>query len=514
VQLSRLRREAEVLASLNHPNVGAIFGLEEQDGTHALVLELVEGETLAQRLAAGRLSIDTALSIAQQIAGALRSAHDRGIVHRDLKPANIKVRDDGIVKVLDFGLAKSTALRAESNDASPTLDAGAVTEPGLVVGTPAYMAPEQVTGRAADKRCDIWAFGCVLFEMLAGRRPFEGKDVPQIFAAVLASDPDWSWLPPGVSPSIRALLRRCLARDPQARLGDLAAAQFVLEEQAALAAAVEVPGRSRATTVLVALGAALIAAALAAGAAWLAARPPPSRVVRTSLVTTPSTAPSFSDWAGVNVAISPDGTWLAYVGNQSTQLFVHPLDAIDSRAIVTTPAYLRNVFVSEHGDWLGYVENNFVLRKVPVAGGAPTTVLTMDGPSRGATWSTKRGIVFATGAAKTGLQQVSPDGGPVTVVTRPDASKGEVDHIFPQLLPDDRHVLFTIPAARGGLDASQIAVLDLETGKWKTVSPAATTLASCRAVTWCTPRAERCERSPSTRRGRRFTAPRSRWRRA
>jgi serine/threonine-protein kinase len=475
--LARLKREAQLLASLNHPHIAAIYGLAESDGTHALVLELIEGQTLAARLAAGPLPIEAALSIAGQIAEALSAAHERGIVHRDLKPANVKLRDDGVVKVLDFGIAKSMAPTDGHDPAAPTLTAAALTAPGGMVGTPAYMAPEQVSGRSADKRCDIWAFGCVLFEMLTGRRAFEGPDVADVLAAVLTRDPDWSLLPPQLPPSIRALLRRCLARDPHARLGDLAAAQFVLEEQPALSAAdsprltdAEKRPRRGAWARLAVVGAMLLTAVLAGGVVWLLTRTPPPRVVRSALLTAASAAPSLADTADVNVDIAPDGSWVAYIGNDARQLFVRALDATQPTAIVTTSAFLRGVFVSDDGLWLGYVENNFTLRKVAVAGGAPATVVVeLDGPSRGAAWSAERGIVFATAALESGLQRVDPSGGPVTVLTRPDRVRGEGDHVFPAFLPDHRHVLFTILPASGVLDTAQIAALDLENGAWKTI---------------------------------------------
>jgi serine/threonine-protein kinase len=474
--LARLKREAQLLASLNHPHIAAIYGLAESDGTHALVLELVEGDSLAARLAGGALSIEQALSIARQIAEALAAAHERGIVHRDLKPANVKLRDDGVVKVLDFGIAKSVPPPGDHDPSAPTITAAALTTPGGMVGTPAYMAPEQVSGRSADKRCDIWAFGCVLFEMLTGRRAFEGREIADVLAAVLTRDPDWSLLPPQLPPSIRALLRRCVARDPHARLGDLAAALFVLEEQAALATGDAPPFADRdkrprrgAWARFAVPGAMLLTAVLAGGAVWLLTRTPPPRVTRSALVMAPSAAPSFADPADVNVDIAPDGSWVAYVGNDATQLFVRALDAIQPTAIVTTPAYLRGVFVSDDGLWLGYVENNFTLRKVSVAGGAPATVVAMDGPSRGAAWSSERGIVFATATVDTGLQRVDPSGGSVTVLTKPDAGRGEGDHLFPAFLPDDRHVLFTILPASDVLDASQIGVLDLETGAWRAI---------------------------------------------
>src|SRR5881409_3562755 len=210
-RVSRFTREAQVLASLNHPCIAAIYGFEDSGETHALVLELVEGETLADRIARGPIPIDEALLIARQICEALEAAHEPGIIHRDLKPANIKITPDGVVKVLDFGLAKLTdPANAPASDLSPTITSPAMTQAGMILGTAAYMSPEQAKGRPADKRSDIWAFGCVLFEMLTGRRPFDGEDVTDVIVAVLSKEPDWTALPPRVPGSIRALIRRCL----------------------------------------------------------------------------------------------------------------------------------------------------------------------------------------------------------------------------------------------------------------------------------------------------------------
>src|SRR5262245_59143201 len=234
---ARFKREAQVLATLNHPNIAGIYGLEESDATRALVMELVEGPTLADRIAEGRLSIDDALPIARQIAAALEAAHDAGIVHRDLKPANIKVRDDGATKVLDFGLAKlmdpvGAALQGgPSATQSPTITSPAMmTGVGVILGTAAYMSPEQAKGRPADKRSDIWAFGCVLYEMLTGRRAFEGDDVSDTLAAVLRGQPDWMALPADVPEHIRLLLHRCLEKDRSKRVSDVGIAQFLMTE--------------------------------------------------------------------------------------------------------------------------------------------------------------------------------------------------------------------------------------------------------------------------------------------
>src|SRR5437764_2373432 len=219
-RFARFTREAHVLASLNHPHIGAIYGFEESEGVHALVLELVEGPTLADRLTHGPIPIDDALPIARQIADALGAAHDQGIVHRDLKPANIKLRPDGTVKVLDFGLAKMLEPVPASADAarSPTITSPALTRMGVILGTAAYMSPEQAKGRAADKRSDIWAFGCVLYEMLTGRRPFDGEDVSDTLAAVLRGEPDWTPLPRDLPPAIRLLVQHCLAKDRRQRV--------------------------------------------------------------------------------------------------------------------------------------------------------------------------------------------------------------------------------------------------------------------------------------------------------
>jgi len=237
-RLARFQREAQVLASLNHPNIAAIYGLEESDGVRALVLELVEGPTLADRIAQGTVPLDEALPIARQIAEALEAAHEHGVVHRDLKPANVKVRPDGTAKVLDFGLAKAmeTAPAAASLTESPTLSMAA-TQAGVILGTAAYMSPEQAKGRTADKRSDVWAFGCVLFEMLTGRRTFEGADVSEVLAGVIKSEPDWSGLPADTPTHIRTLLRRCLQKDPQRRLPHIGVARLEIDEGPAEATA-------------------------------------------------------------------------------------------------------------------------------------------------------------------------------------------------------------------------------------------------------------------------------------
>ena len=230
-RLARFTREAQILASLNHPNIAAIHGIEEAEGTRALVLELVEGPTLADRIAKGPIPVDEALPIAKQIAEALEAAHEAGVIHRDLKPANIKVREDGTVKVLDFGLAKALDPNPDADPSqSPTLTAAA-TQMGVILGTAAYMSPEQAKGRVADKRADVWAFGVVLFEMLTGRRTFEGNDVTEVMAGVIKSDPDWDALPAELSPAAATYLRRCLQKDPKDRIRDIGDVRLALEDR-------------------------------------------------------------------------------------------------------------------------------------------------------------------------------------------------------------------------------------------------------------------------------------------
>ena len=230
-RLARFQREAEVLAALNHPNIAAIYGLEKSEGTTALVMELVEGPTLADRIAQGAIPVDEALPIAKQIAEALEAAHEQGIIHRDLKPANIKLRPDGVVKVLDFGLAK--ALEPTGSDAltsqSPTITTPAMTQAGMILGTAAYMSPEQAKGRTVDKRSDVWAFGAVLYEMLSGKRAFAGRDVSEVLASVLAREPDWTLLPTGMSPVLGTYIRRCLHKDLKQRIGDVQSLRLALE---------------------------------------------------------------------------------------------------------------------------------------------------------------------------------------------------------------------------------------------------------------------------------------------
>jgi eukaryotic-like serine/threonine-protein kinase len=362
-RLGRFSREAQVLASLNHPNIGAIYHVEDAGGHPAIVMELVEGETLAARIALGSLPIDEALPIAKQIAEALGAAHDQGVIHRDLKPANIKVRPDGTVKVLDFGLAKlaQPAANEDSADvtASPTFTSPAMmTGVGVLLGTAAYMSPEQAKGREADKRSDIWAFGCVLYEMLTGRRTFDGEDLSDTLANVLRIDPDWSALPTQTPPPIRTLLQGCLWKDRRRRVADISTALFVLDNAASIAppdsvlSRAPLPRRQLWWRVAALTAVVLVAAAVATTLTWFAMRAAPPAIVRTTVTTSGSAALALQ---GVDrdVAITPDGSRIVYRGNK--QLLVRALNQLEPTAIVGV-GEPRGVFISPDGQWVGFFD--------------------------------------------------------------------------------------------------------------------------------------------------------------
>ena len=436
-------------------------------------MELVEGEDLSQRIARGAIPLDEALPIAKQIAEALEAAHDFGIIHRDLKPANIKVRSDGTVKVLDFGLAKATeptGAMSPSASTSPTLTSPAMmTEIGVILGTAAYMSPEQARGTAADRRVDLWAFGVVLWEMLTAKRPFEGATVSDTLASVLKTEPDWSALALTTPVAIRRLLRRCLEKDRKRRLDSAAAARLEVEEAMTTpsasdgaAAPLEPAPRSAWSHALPwALAVVFGIVALLVWAPWRSPTPP--RVMRATITTS---GPAALTLTGINhdLALSPDGTHVVYVGNNGTQIFVRALDALEPVAIASGSA-VRGPFVSPDGEWVGFSNNNS-LQKVAITGGPPITLTGSGGIPRGATWAGDDMIIFATGDQATGLQRVSAAGGTPEVLTRPDRAQGEADHVWPEALPGGHAVLFTITSDMAGLDTAQVAVYDLRTRKY------------------------------------------------
>jgi serine/threonine protein kinase/Tol biopolymer transport system component len=451
-RLARCEREARMLAALNHPHIAAIYGIEDDEGIHALVLELVDGETLAERIARGPLPVVHALEIARQIADALDAAHEKGIVHRDLKPANIKITSDGVVKVLDFGLAKLEAPVTEAGiSASPTVTVGG-THAGLIVGTAAYMSPEQARGLPVDKRTDIWAFGCVLYEMLTGRAVFARDTISDTLAAVLEREPDWTALPRQTSSRVRRTLQRCLEKDPKRRLRDIADATAELYETAA------------GETPPVAIGlhrgyGATLAAIVVAGLAfsvwsWRTSRESDQAtqtVTRTTIV-----LPDNQGLAGTGsaypLALSADGRRLAYVVEQDGQpmLYVRELAALEARLIPGT-AGARHPFFSPNGEWLGFFADG-ALQKVAVAGGVPLRICSAPGESLGGTWSANDTIVWASRGS--GLMSVSAGGG------MPQPVGDSAPAAWPEILPDGNTILFTTGTVAGNPNA--IAAISLD----------------------------------------------------
>ena len=459
-RLARFDREAQLLASLNHPNIAAIYGLEEK----ALILELVDGPTLADRIAQGALPIDEALPIARQIAEALEAAHEQGVIHRDLKPANIKLRGDGTVKVLDFGLAKmhepNIARTPSSPDLatlSPTVLSPAVTQVGLILGTAAYMSPEQAKGKPADRRADMWAFGCVLFEMLTGRRAFDGDDVTDFVVAVLSREPDWALLPPSTPPSIQRLLRRCLAKDRRQRLADAATARLELDDSSA-------PSSANRVTAVASRRAWLpwgvAAVAIVAAAVLLATRPtvPPAgaRAVRFDLRAPDGTTlpPGFSGYV-----VSPDGQRIAFEGvspGPRRSLWIRRLDAAAATEVPGTDG-ARIAAWSFDGASLAFVVGG-KLRRVDVAGGGAQTLT--DATNGGAAWGSSDVILYAVDE---GLRSISSSGGASTAVTTIDKPRGEVAHTSPHFLPDGRRFLYL--AVNADPNASRVVLASLDGGE-------------------------------------------------
>jgi hypothetical protein len=455
-RLARFQREAEVLASLNHSHIAAIYGLERSDGTTALVMELVEGPTLADRIAQGPIPVDETLPIAKQIAEALEAAHEQGIIHRDLKPANIKVRPDGTVKVLDFGLAKAMDPPASSPGVSqsPTITTPAMTQAGMVLGTAAYMSPEQAKGRTADKRSDVWAFGAVLFEMLTGARTFEGGNVADTLANVLKVEPNWASLPSGLSPTLLVYIKRSLHKDPRQRVPDIGAMRLALE------GAFETPGRVPAPTPgKSGLKGMVLAAALAAAATaaltWMLTRAEPGQVTRFGHQLR---AEAFTRIGRPSVAISRDGRRMVYVAND--QLYLRNLHEVEARPISGTTENPSSPVFSPDGEWVGFWSSDGNLKKILVGGSTPITLTATENPY-GVSWDLDDTIVY--GQAD-GIWRVSASGGgPDRLVT---AADGERVH-GPQLLPGGAAVLFAVTTAAGSTawDDGDIVVQTLDTGE-------------------------------------------------
>ena len=471
-RVTRFKREAQILATLNHPNIAAIYGLEESPGAQALVLELVDGQTLADRVAVGPISLEETLAIGRQVVEALEAAHEKGIIHRDIKPANIKISGNGVVKVLDFGLAKVWDGAPPGDlSGSPRLTSTDFAD-RTIMGTPAYMSPEQARCKPLDRRTDIWSFGCVLYEMLTGRAPFAGETISDTIAAILDREPDWNALPPTTPVSIRRLLRRCLEKDRKRRLDSAADARLEFDDAHASPAAILAPAGNTSNRVTrMAIAALASVAIIGTLAAWVLTRPAvmPVMLPARFAIVPPVAQPMNVSGPSRDLALSPNGRHLVYrfagTTTAGSPMMVRAIDRLDAQPLAGVGgAYAP--FISHDSQWIGFFANA-QLKKVSIAGGPVITLCEVSGTPLGATWGDDNTITFAT-TIPSGLWRVSASGGEPTVLTTPDGVQHEASHAFPSALPRGRGVLFTIATA-GQADRSQVAVLDLKTGQRKTL---------------------------------------------
>jgi hypothetical protein len=448
-RLARLQREAELLASLNHQNIATIYGLEEHDGTRFLVLELVEGPTLEERLLRGRIPVEEALTLALQLAQALEAAHDKGVIHRDLKPANIKIAPDKRIKVLDFGIAKALATAAGDDEETRAIEP---TRVGIVIGTPAYMSPEQARGEAVGVQTDIWSFGLLLFEMLTGASPFRRTTRAETVASVLGSQPDYAALPPDTPDVVRRLVQRCMERDLSRRMRHIGDVRILLEEA-------PVHGSSNVTVRPDVIGRRVAWASVGAGAVallgvilWFAGprgdRPASPVYVSVPFLEQPSSAPFGRRY----LAMSADGSTIAYAG--TTRLWIRRLDKNDPVSVAIGPT--SSPFFSPEGDWIG-VFGQTALLKVPVNGGTPVTLTAVSDRPAGGVWRSDGSIVFAT---TEGLYEMSANGGDRKMLAKPDRSRKESLYAWPQLLPGGQSILLTVISQEPSVPP-QTVVLDL-----------------------------------------------------
>ncbi len=481
-RLARFRREARVLASLQHPSIAGIFGLEEDAGRVFLTMELAAGTDLSELIARGPIAEDEVVDLARQLASGLEEAHEKGIVHRDLKPANVKIGEDGKVKILDFGLAR--ALTGETSaeediENSPTITA-AMTQGGMILGTAAYMSPEQARGRSVDRRADIWSFGVVLFEMLAGRRLFEGDTVSDTLASVLKDDVAWDHLPEETSPGIRRLLERCLERDPRRRLRDIGEARVFLEVGAAdaslLGSVASVVGslpddpdlgpthRRRGALVTMALAVAAAVAGTLVG--WqFVARPEAPPVYNMAMPVPPGAVYNFSTARPGPPRISPDGSMVVFAvreGSSQTVLHLRRLATPYSTPLTGTEEGLYP-FWSADSRTIGFGTVDGRLRRVPVAGGPPVTLC--DAANMKGSTTNADGVVLFAPAAGTGIHRVSSAGGTPVEITTVDQDAGHDSHRHPRFLPDGEHFLYLARSTGGQIDEHEIYLASLDGGE-------------------------------------------------
>ena len=484
-RIVRFEREAKMLAALNHPNIASLLSMEEAEGRHFLVMELVGGETLAEHLQRGPLPLTDALDVARQVGDALAEAHEQGIIHRDLKPANIKIRPDGTVKVLDFGLAKaldapgvkpaSGAIDTDSPTVLATrLPRGGVTDVsqmGVILGTAPYMSPEQAKGKAVDRRTDIWAFGCVLYELLTGKPTFAGETISESLAAIMRDEPDWGALPPDTPPSVIRLLRRCLIKDPKQRLSDIGVARLEIRDATSPAeAAASVPAAvapiapaRRTPPPWLPLAAGIVAgaaiAALVAAWVWPVPRPLPSLNLAVDW-------PADVEWVGASgtgLALSPDGTHVAYIarrGQETPGLHLRDLRSGEIRELPTAGVVI-NPFFSHDSTQVGFISGGKLWRAA-VTGGAPFEIGSVDASDRGVAWSAD-GYVYSAGGS--GITRIAESGGSRETIISVNRAAGEVAYRFPAILPGGRGLVFTI--FKGPLTDARVVALDLSTKTYR-----------------------------------------------
>jgi eukaryotic-like serine/threonine-protein kinase len=468
-RLARFAREAKTLASLNHPHVAAIYGFEKSEGVHALVMELVEGEDLSQRLAGGAIPLAEALAVAKQIAGALEAAHEHGIIHRDLKPANIMIRRDGLVKVLDFGLAKLAHAPGTEDTVLPTMSA-TMTEAGAILGTAPYMAPEQTRGQVVDRRADIWAFGAVVYEMLSGKRAFGGLTTPDVLAAIMTSEPELEALPHDTPPTIRSLIRRCLRKDLSSRLQHIGDARIELQEALAQPEPVASPApQSRAGRWLRALPWILAALAIAMSFALKLWRPRLEATTEPTVTRLELSLPAGVDLdasVGQNVAISPDGTQVAVVGvlGGMRQLYVRRFDQFEGTALRGTEE-ATSCFFSPDGRRVAFASAAGTLKTIGLQDGRVSTLATEVNYAAGGSWGLDDRITFSREGT---LWQIPASGGTPRQLTTPDGTKPQRSQAWPTVIDAGQSLLFASTTA-DGRGATQIEALSLATGRRRIV---------------------------------------------
>jgi serine/threonine protein kinase len=476
-RLARFEREAKLLAALSHPNIAAIYGLEEAEGKRFLVLELVEGETLAQRLARGPFPFDEALEVCRQVADGLEAAHEKSIVHRDLKPSNIKLTPEGKVKILDFGLARAFLDRSpvEIIADSPTITA-AMTQPGVILGTAAYMSPEQAKGKQVDKRADIWAFGCILFECLTGKSAFPGETITEVLASILKGEPDWEALPKDLPANVRTVLRRCLQKDRNLRFHEIADARIELSEAPAAypSEAVQAPRRPSLAWLVAGAAVIFLAGILIDRSLLRHTQSLPSASVVTSTIKVEpghrleGQARDMERPGRTAVAISRDGKFIVYSAIEENpgpqakpQLYLRRMDQSAAKPIAGTEGG-TSPFLSPDSRWVGFWAGG-KLKKVLVEGGVPSNLCDASA-LYGANWGRDNSIVFTDGF-DTGLSRVSAEGGKPETLTTPDPKRDESSHRLSSWLPNGKAVLFTVMKYHWD-PKPWLALLRLDTGEW------------------------------------------------